>query len=177
MEVCAAVRELRACRSYSTRAVPEAEVERWIDIARWCGSSRNSQPWRFISVRNQESLAELSVLGDYASHLAGCSVAIAIAMAPGPYPFSRTLDLGRMVQTLILLAHDAGVASCIAVFEPRDHVEVASRLLGLPNGYVVDLALSFGFCARSNTEPSASPSQRGRLPLSALLFRERFHNL
>lgn len=169
-----AVRELRARRSYSTQAVPDAQIERWIDDARWCGSSRNLQPWRFISVRDQESLAELSKLGDFASHVAGCSVAIAIAMGPGPYPFSRTLDLGRMVQTLMLLAHDAGVASCIAVFEPRVHVEMASRLLGVPDGYVVDLAISFGFPTQPDVELSPGPSQRGRLPLSVLLHRERF---
>jgi len=42
---------LRATRWWQPDAVPREVVERIVDGARWTGSARNAQPWRFVHVK------------------------------------------------------------------------------------------------------------------------------
>lgn len=168
MEVNESLRTLRATRRFADRRIPDPLVERWLESARWCGSSRNSQPWRFLVVRDPQLRRQLSTLGDDASHLASASLVVALASVPGPYPFSTTFDLGRVAQSLMLAAHADGVGSCIAVFEPAEKVSVARDLLEVPSELTLDLAIGFGYPQQVPTQPR---DPAGRLELE-LLVRE-----
>lgn len=174
MEVSIAAASLRACREFAPVGIDPGLVEQWVDRARWCGSSKNSQPWRFVAVRDRDLLCRLSTLGDFADHLAECSLAIAVASVPSEFPFSTTFDIGRVVQTLMLLAHEDGVGSCVAVFEPRANVDLVGHLLGAPAGYSVDVAVSFGYRRAAASTTMESPSRRGRLDRTELLYWEHF---
>jgi len=172
MRVDQAVRSLRATRTYAPTPIDDERVGRWVDAARWCGSSKNSQPWRFVAVRDRESLRRLSGMGDFARHLSTCQLALVLVAAPGPYPFSRAFDLGRVAQSLMLLAHEDGVGSCVAVLEPRANLIAAGGLVRAPEGWSAELAIGFGHPVGENA--SSGPSPRGRLPTAELLFWETF---
>jgi len=176
VEITTAVRSLRAVRYYSDQEIEPAQVRRWVDTARWTGSSKNSQPWRFVTVRDSDRLEALSRLGEHAGHLEGCAVAVAIGMRPGPHPFATALDLGRVVQSLMLAAHADGVGSCVAVFEPAGNVRRAGEMLGAGDELVIDLAIGFGH-ADHTAEPAAGPSPPDRLPVDVLLRDERFNDV
>lgn len=174
MDIKEGLRTLRATRRYRPGGIADEMIEAWVDTARWCGSSKNSQPWRFVAVRDRLTLQALSVLGDHAGHLADCEVALAVAGISTAYPFSRSFDLGRVAQSLMLAAHADGVGSCIAVFEPRSNVVAAGTLLFVPPDLDVEFAIGFGYPADrpADTERSTvSPS--GRLEVRELLQRER----
>jgi nitroreductase len=177
-ELAAAVTELRAIRAYAPGAPDGELVARWLDAARWCGSSRNSQPWRFIVIEDPAVRAELAGLGEYAGHLADAPLVIVVAADPGPFPFSTVFDLGRVSQSLMLIAAADGFGSCIAVFEPPSNMDRARELLGVPDGIRLDLAIGFGRAAPAAPDGDAAaagahrPSPRGRRPLGELAFRE-----
>lgn len=173
VEVTSALRSLRAVRRYDDRPVADDLVESWLESARWCGSSRNSQPWRFVVVRESATRRSLAGLGDDAGHLAAAAVVVAVAAVPGPYPFSTVFDLGRVVEVLQLAAHADGVGSCVAVFEPAANIDRARRLLKVPDGMRLDLAVGFGWPTVPDREPAVDGVTTGRLPLSALVSRER----
>ncbi|MEW2353028.1 nitroreductase family protein [Spirillospora sp. NPDC029432] len=59
----APVSSLRATRWFDDRPVPAAEIVRMLEAARWTGSARNRQPWRFVVVQDRGPLRELSLLG------------------------------------------------------------------------------------------------------------------
>lgn len=170
------LRGLRSCRTYLDGPVAEASVQTWLDAARWCGSSRNSQPWRFVVVRDAAVREELAGLGDHTGHLAVAPVVIVLASIDGHFPFSRAFDLGRVAQSLMLAAAGEGVGSCIGVFEPPSNMDRARELLGIPAELHVDLAIGFGWPAPRGpaTVDAASPSPSGRLPLAALVSYERY---
>lgn len=170
------LRGLRSCRTYLDEPVAEVSVQAWLDAARWCGSSRNSQPWRFVVVRDAGARQELAALGGHTSHLAGAPLVIVLASVDGPFPFSRALDLGRVAQSLMLAAAAEGVGSCIGVFEPPSNMDRARKLLGIPIEMHVDLAIGFGWPTTADPAPvdAASPSPSGRLPLAQLVSYERY---
>ena len=164
---------LRATRSYLPDPVSDDLLTRWLEAARWCGSSRNSQPWRFVVVRDRDVLAALSHLGEDAEHVRGAAVAIALAAVEGPFPFSTIFDLGRVAQSLMLAAAADGVGSCIAVLEPASNIEEARQLLGVPPELRLDLVIAFGYPDGTPSAPRADRPSRGRLPLAQLVGYER----
>lgn len=167
--VARAQRSLRAVRHYVDRPVDPDLVNGWLETARWCGSSRNSQPWRFFVIRNRRTLGELAILGECSTHLADASLAIVISAVDGPYPFSTTFDLGRVSQSLMLSAHADGVGSCIAIFEPDDNVQRARNLVGVPMSMACNLAIGFGYASEAPAESGPRPSPPGRLALRDLV--------
>lgn len=168
-----ALRSLRSTRRYdSSRVVTDEMVGTWLDVARWCGSSKNSQPWRFAVVRRPDLLAALAECGNHAYHLPRSSVTIVIGVLDYPHPFSAVFDLGRVAQSLMVSAHAAGVGSCIVVFEP-EHVPRVRRLLDFPARGECNLAIGFGY--PSTTEPQdRSIGGQGRRALGELVGYDRF---
>ena len=47
------VRKVRQVRQYRPDPVPAEAVDQLLEIARWTGSSRNTQPWHFILIRDK----------------------------------------------------------------------------------------------------------------------------
>lgn len=177
MQVDEAIRTLRASRDFAPTPIGDGLIRAWVDTARWCGSSENSQPWRFVVVRNREVLHALSTFGDSAGHLELCDVAIVLVATPGPYPFSLAFDLGRVAQCLMLVAHHDGIGSCVAVFGPRSNVVEAGAVVGVPPELSAGLAIGFGYAVRKQREAASTPhgpSPTGRLDTAGLLHWERF---
>ena len=175
-ELARSVASLRAVRHYTSDVVPQEQVAAWLGSARWCGSGRNSQPWRFITVRSNATLTRLARLGEYAEHLERCAVAVVVASLRCEPEFSRCFDLGRISQSLMLLAAADGVGSCIAVFEPLEQRRDAAAMLAIPEDMEVDLAIAFGVPDIGATPTNESPSARGRLAVHELLSDELYRD-
>src|SRR5882672_7962683 len=122
------LRSLRAVRRFSARAIPNEVLLDVLDVARWTGSSKNTQPWHLIVVRDRSALAELATCGPFAGHLAGAQAAIAIVMDDG----NRRIDEGRLAQNVMLAAWAHGVGSCIGSLYPEANNQRARELLGVP---------------------------------------------
>jgi len=125
-------------------------------------------------VQNREILRNLASLGDYAGHVGNCSAAIVLASHREGPEFSRSFDLGRVAQSLMLVAAEDGWGSCIAVFEPRANMIKAAQLLDIPSELEVDLALAFGRANSSLPLDGPSPSPSGRMKTAELLSVEHF---
>lgn len=74
-----AIRGLRAVRHFRADPVGVSVVERIVDTARWTGSARNRQPWRFVAVTDPDARRALSRLGGYAVHLATAPLVLVLA--------------------------------------------------------------------------------------------------
>lgn len=112
------------------------------------------------------------MVGDYAGHLAGATVAVAIVTpdATGHYNNSVMWDSGRAAQNMVLAAWDLGIGSVPATVYDHD---LASRLLGLPEDRRCDFLLSFGHPA-DPAKLTAPNRAGGRVPLSDLVHEERW---
>lgn len=157
----------RSCRSFDPAPVPRELVERIIGTARWAGSARNAQPWRFAAVTGASGRESLSRLGAYARHLAGAPLVLVLG-EPSPGTRDTQFDLGRVTQNVTLAASDAGLGSCVATFYPEANASAAAAIAGFGDGWVARHALALGWPAPSAVAGRpAIPG--GRLPVSELL--------
>jgi nitroreductase len=53
----------RQIRDFTDEPIDDAELNALTDVARWSGSSTNSQPWRFIAIRDTTTLRRIAGLG------------------------------------------------------------------------------------------------------------------
>ncbi|HEU5318878.1 MAG TPA: nitroreductase [Chloroflexota bacterium] len=174
--VVRALRSMRAVRRFSEREIPQEVVEKILDVGRWTGSAKNTQPWRVVLVTERETLRRLSQLGQFAGHIAGARCALVLVM-DGP---NNAFDCGRLAERLMVGAWAHGVGSCIGSFFPEEYVAEVKRLLGVPEERWVRHSISLGYPAdgeahRIRTTPgtrSVLPSV-GRKPMEEFVSRGR----
>ena len=165
MDVLAAIASKRAVRHFTDQPITDADLRAILNAGRRAQSSKNTQPWTFIAVHDRQTLQRLSECGAYAGHLAGAAVGVAL-VSEGPTGF----DLGQAAAYLQLAAWDLGIGSCIAsIYEP----ERAREILGVPDTYSFDIALSLGYPDPAATRPAAPPGQ-GRQPFDEVIRFERW---
>ena len=114
MDTITAIRTLRVVRRYADRPLTDDQLRAIADSARKTGSSKNTQRWDFVTVRDKVALARLSGVTIYAKHLPSAAAAIAMVVdKPNPdYPRSVLWDLGRAAQNITLAAWEMGIGSC-----------------------------------------------------------------
>jgi nitroreductase len=162
------IKGLRATRAFTGEPVAREQVMAVLEAARWAGSARNRQPWRFVVVRDRELLRELSLLGAYAGHLAGAPVVVLLAVDGAVSAEDAEFDAGRAAQNLMLAAHTLGLGSCPASFFPAVNAQRATGLVGLREPWRVRTGISLGYPAPPVRGTPAIP--QGRMPLSDLVI-------
>ncbi len=140
MQVSEAIRTKRAVRQFTSVPVPEDIILKIVDAGRRSQSSKNTQPWQFVVIRDRAKLEALSHTGDYASHLAGAAFAIALIGLQDTV--WNMFDLGQASSYMQLAAWELGVGSCIATIFRQDE---AKPVLGIPADRTFYLAISFGY--------------------------------
>jgi len=167
MNVLDAIRHKRAIRKFQDRPLPDDVLSAIVNAGRRSQSSKNSQPWHFVVVRERETLRALSTLGTFAGHLAGAAAAIVITTPDPASRWSVMFDAGQSASYMQLAAWELGVGSCLAtIYEP----EQAQELLGVPAGWHIRAAISFGYAA----EAQSPPKRGGRRQLADVVHYERW---
>ncbi|HEU5367531.1 MAG TPA: nitroreductase family protein [Ktedonobacterales bacterium] len=165
MNVSDAVRAMRAVRRFTDRPVPEEAIRAILNAGRRAQSSKNTQPWQFVAIRDRNTLKQLSECGAYAGHLAGAAFAVAL-ISPNPTGF----DLGQATAFMQLQAWELGIGSCIAsMYEP----ERAKAILGVPDDLHFNVALSFGYPVSTDQWRPAAVTP-GRKPFDEVVHWEKW---
>ncbi len=161
------LRGLRQRRRYADQPIPDDVLTDLLQVARWTGSAKNTQPWDFVVVRDRDHLQTLSTSGDFAGFLAGVDTTIVLAMHPNHTPY----DEGRVSERIMLLADAYGLGSGTGWFSPDGSKEV-KRLLGIPDEMIVRSAVGLGYPDRS--VPDRPPIAGGRRPFEDVVHYGRF---
>ena len=174
MDVYRAIKTMRAVRQYTDQSVADEIIARILEAGRWAGSSKNTQPWQFIVVKNRETLNHLAECGRFSSHLRDAACVIVIVTEPTP---RADFDSGRAIENMMLAAWGDSVGSCIASM----HREAdAKKILGIPENLKLQQAIAFGY-PRLNVTPTIEGkplpdvlAQMGRRSLDEIVHRERW---
>ena len=169
-EVVRALAARPSVRSFDGRPVAPELIDQLVEPARWTGSARNRQPWRFLAVDDAPTLRSLATLGAYAQHVATAPCAIVILSADNGMRDTE-FDVGRVAQTLSLAAAALGLGCCLATIYPDDNVTRAAALLRVADGWLPRHVLSIGHPGPRPTGRRAIPG--GRLDPDELLTRHR----
>src|SRR5687768_3460469 len=163
----APIRRISQIRQYAADAVPEKVVDQLLELARWTGSSKNTQPWRFIVVRDKDRLKKLSALRPNINWLATAPLGIAIALE-GTDALSLAYDEGRLTERLLTRAHLLRHRGGVACFGAASQQTEAKKILGIPDEVTARQIVMIGR-ATSTKDPRPSGPPRGRKPLSELV--------
>jgi nitroreductase len=161
-------------REFTTEPVDRSDLEAIADVARWTGSSRNTQPWRFIVVTDEAALREIATVGmPQTRSLRTAMAAIAIVLpADDDHEVAWAYDDGRAAERILIAAGMLDLGGGIAWI--RSDVRAAvSGLFGLPADRFIRTIVSLGHPTEAARQPKTAKGT-ARLPRAETVFEERW---
>jgi nitroreductase len=164
----------RQFREFTDEPPTDAELEAMTEVARWTGSSKNSQPLRYIVIRDRTMLEQIHEAGvPQTRSLKTARAAIAIVQPNEPSAaISLAYDEGRAAERLLVAAVSLGLGAGIAWIR-SDVRPVISEFLDLPDDRFVRTIVSVGHPTEAARRPKSAPGT-GRLPADEVTFREHW---
>jgi nitroreductase len=173
-EVVEEMRQVRQARLYRPDPVPGEVVNQLLEIARWTGSSRNSQPWHFVVVTDKEQLRQISQLRTPITWVADAPLAIAIVL-DGANEMSEAYDEGRVTERLLIGARILGLGGGTAWFGDEAGQQRGKEILGVPADKTAHSVVVLGYpTTLKDHRPNANIP--GRKPLSEVVSYGTFGN-
>jgi hypothetical protein len=168
------LRRTRQIRQFEGAPVDPEILEALADVARWTGSSRNSQPWRFIVITEPSTLRALHEAGlPQTRGLETAPAAIAIVLPSDPAgAVHDAYDDGRVAERLLVAAAILDIGAGISWIR-TDVRPAAGTILGLPDDWMVRTVVQIGHPTAEARAPKSPPGE-ARLPRSQTVFAERW---
>jgi len=159
----------RQYREFTDEPISDDEIQALVNVARWSGSAGNSQPWRFIVVRDIPTLRRLAELGHPQTRsLTTAMAAIAITL---PDDANRTTvdayDEGRVAERLLIAATMLGLGAGIGWVRQENRAPIG-ELLGVPDGRYVRTIMAIGHPSERARELKTQTGE-ARIPLEKLV--------
>ncbi|WP_168217878.1 nitroreductase family protein [Occultella kanbiaonis] len=166
----AALRSLRQSRRFLPDPIARDDLERLLEVARWTGSAKNTQPWHLVVVTDPEINAALAGAGAFTAFLSGVAASIVVALKGESR--SVAYDDGRLQERVMLAAGALGIGSGTAWFGTPESRQQVRDLLGIPDDLEPWSAIGLGYT--DTTQAQASPSLSGRKSISEIVSWERY---
>ena len=150
----------RSIRVYSPGEVSEPAVTRLLEAAMAAPSAMTKDPWRFVLIRDKQTLAKLATLHPGAAMLSAAAMAIVVC-GDLDAAFDRQIsyllqDCSAAIENLLLAAHAQGLGACWVGIHPGEPlIKQVRALLSLPASVVPVAAISLG-------QPGEQPPARTR---------------
>lgn len=169
-DLLTALRSLRQSRRFLDRPVDQHDLEQLLEVARWTGSAKNSQPWHLVVVTDRGTNEALAGLGAFTGFLAGAAASIVVALEGEGR--SVAYDDGRLQERVMLAAAALGLGSGTAWFSSAEARQRVRELLDLPPRLEPWSAIGLGHTDTSQAQ--ASPQLSGRKPLEEIVSWGRY---
>jgi nitroreductase len=166
------IRTVRQVRQYKPDAVPEDVLAELLEVARWTGSSRNTQPWHFIAITDKEQLRKISELRTAINWAGSAPLGIAIVL-DGKNETSEAYDEGRVTERILIAARARGLGGGVAWYGDAAQQAEGKRILGIPEDRVARSVVMVGYPI-SITDPRPNRATPGRRPLSEVASYNRW---
>jgi nitroreductase len=151
--------ERRSIRVYSPGEVSEEAVHQLLQAAMAAPSAGAKFPWRFVVVRNRQTIARMVAALPHGEMLAGAALGIAVcgdieAVHDGQLSYLLQ-DCAAAIENLLLAAHILGLGACWIGVHPREQrIKSLHDILALPPTVIPVACISVGRPGESK-EPHA----------------------
>jgi len=168
------LRRTRQYREFEGEPLDPELLDALVDVARWTGSSRNTQPWRFIVITDPSTLRGIHTAGlPQTRGLASAVAAIAIVLPADPdRAVHDAYDDGRVAERLLVAASILDIGAGISWIRTDVRPAVA-ELLHLPPDRMVRTIVQLGHPTVGARAPKSAPGT-ARLPRDEVVFAERW---
>ncbi|MCS7139708.1 MAG: nitroreductase family protein [Candidatus Nezhaarchaeota archaeon] len=165
MEVLEAIKTRRSVRKFKRDRVPLNIVKEILEAGRWAPSARNSQPWRFILIVDEDlkrRVAEATTAGKF---LANAPLGIAVTVDPSitRHPVE---DGASATMNMLLAAHALGLGACWIGSHGSVYEDRVKELLNIPRDWILLSIIALGY-------PDEKPSS-SRVELKELIYINKF---
>lgn len=173
-DVLRPLRRTRQVREFQPTPLAPEVLDAVVDVARWSGSSENSQPWRFIVITEPSTLTAIHAAGlPQTRSLATAPAAIAIVLPSDPdRAVHDAYDDGRVAERILVAAAMLGIGAGISWIRTDVRPAIAT-ILGLPADWMIRSVVPLGIPTVAAREPKSAPGE-ARLPRADVVFRERW---
>ncbi|MDZ4086518.1 MAG: nitroreductase family protein [Tabrizicola sp.] len=172
-------------RSFTDRAVSEAEVMSLLEAVRWAPSASNHQPWRLVwALRGEDGFAAIHSALAAGNQVWAGQAAVLFAVASkdtvtnreGAEAANRTagFDTGAAWMSLALQAQAMGLAAHAMGGFDKDKLAPA---VGLPEGHTLHCVVAVGEQGPAEALPEdlrAREKPSGRKPMAEIAVHGRF---
>jgi nitroreductase len=167
------LRRARQVREFTDQPLTDEELDAIADVARWTGSSRNTQPWRFLVIRDLDTIARLEAIGLPQTRSLKTATAVLAVVLPDDEKrrISHAYDDGRVAERILIAAGMLDLAAGIAWVRP-DVLPGVREILGLPQDRMVRTLMALGHPSAEARTPKSPPGE-ARLPRDEVIFEER----
>jgi len=169
------IEKRRSIRKFKQYDIPDDDLEKMLEAARLAPSANNSQPWRFIVVKDQK-MKELLARPSPQTFIADANAIIVVLGDPSvsccPRAAWPTRDPMIATEHLVLAATALGYGACwIANYEsrPKEWVDEVKRVLKIPEHMYIIVLVAIGV---SDEKPSPKPKKK----LQEICFAEVYGN-
>jgi nitroreductase len=166
----------RAVREFTDAPVDDAMLERLIRAATFAPSGGNTQPWRFIVIRDRDTKRQLGVIFDeLGKQLYGDNAPVRTPWENVPVLIAAVTEEGKatggasifpVVQNLLFAIHASGLGSVLTTRWKLRETEI-KPLLGLPDNMEAHAILPVGWPARRY-------GRGKRMPVAEITYREKY---
>lgn len=143
MNVFDAIFTRRSIRKYLPDPISQEDLDRILGAGMSAPSAGNSQPWRFIVVRDQAARQSIAELHPYAKMAAGAplSVAVCADTQAEKYPGFWVQDCSAAIQNMLLAARGLGIGSVwTGIYPVQERVAAFAEFFRLP-AHIVPLGI------------------------------------
>ncbi len=152
------IRDRESCRKFNGKAVSKEDITTIITAARLAPSACNGQPWHFIAITDEETIAKLAGHMQAFNAKAGAMIVMIeeksnITSTIGSkikHQDYAQMDMGIVASYLSLAATSLGISNCIIGWFDEAKTKA---LLQLPKKKRVRLILSLGYTDETNVRP------------------------
>jgi nitroreductase len=162
MEIMEAITKRRSIRRFKSQEVEQWKLDMALDAARWAPSSKNSQPWEFIIIKDRNTLEKIAAESTYGKHIAQAPLAVAFVTDPSKSNWHE-VDGALATQNFTLAAWALGLGTCWTGTMNREKVK---EILDIPVEKNLLTVLPLGY-----------PAEEGRAhrdELSSFIHFERY---
>lgn len=159
MDVFEAISTRRSIRTFQDKPIPDETLEKLLEAMRLAPSGNNSQPCRYVVIRDKAVKNELVSKACHQAFIAEAPVVIAVCCPPG-----NDINAAIAVDHLTLAAKAEGLGTCWIRWFEKDE---AAKILNLPDGMEVCVIVPVGV-------PAHEPAPTARLPITELVHYDRW---
>ena len=167
------IKNRRSTIRFESTPINEEKLNSILESGRWAPSWTNSQPWRFIIIKDKEIKEELSKVSSsfFALSIKEAPVCIAVCVNPKKDPFHFIEDGTTATQNMALAAQSIGLSTAwIGVFSLNNERESSERkmkeILKIPKEWRLISILPLGIAKFKET--------KNRINLSEIVDRNLF---
>uniref|UniRef100_A0A7C6A8J2 Nitroreductase n=1 Tax=candidate division WOR-3 bacterium TaxID=2052148 RepID=A0A7C6A8J2_UNCW3 len=171
MEFYDVIQKRKSVRAYKQDPIPDQVLNRILEAVRNAPSAKNLQPWKFIIVKDPQTIEELVPACNNQQFIAQAPIVIcAVGLESeawgrmGGYWRSLEVDVAIAFEHLVLAAANEGLGTCwIGAYKEAE----VKKVLKIPDGVKVIALTPLGY-------PVQEPPARPRKPLNDIISYDRF---